>query len=77
MEAKALVDMRPYTLVQMHGETLIDTLSNVLAQILVDTYAKRVLQVEVVTLAKKPGDMENEAVVDMLQQASRVAARDV
>ena len=60
-----------------NGETLIDTLSNVLAQILVDTQAERVLQVEVVTLAKKPGDMENEAVVDMLEHASRVAARDV
>ena len=77
MQAKALVDMLPYTLVQMDGETLIDTLSNVLAEILVNTLAKRVLQVEVVTLAKKPGDMENEAVVDMLEHASRVAARDV
>ena len=37
MEAKALVDMLPYTLVEMDGEKLIDTLSNVLAQILVDT----------------------------------------
>ena len=77
MEAKALVDMLPYTLVQMHGETLIYTLSNVLAQILVDTYAKRVLQVKVVTIEKKTGDMENEAVDDMLEHASRVAARDV
>ena len=36
MQAKALVDMLPYTLVEMDGEKLIDTLSNVLAQILVD-----------------------------------------
>ena len=28
-------------------------------------------------LQKKPGDMENKAVVDMLEDASRVAARDV
>ena len=77
MEAKALVDMLPYTLVQMDGETLIYTLSNVLAQILVDTDAKRVLQVKVVTIEKKTGDMENEAVDDMLEHASRVAARDV
>ena len=37
MEAKALVDMLPYTLVEMDGETLVDTLRNVLPEILVDT----------------------------------------
>ena len=60
------------TLVEMDGETLVDILSDALAQILVDTLAHRVLQVEVVTLGKK-----NEAVVDMPEHASRVAARDV
>ena len=30
-----------------------------------------------VTVGKKPGDVENEALVDMLEHASRIAARDV
>ena len=30
-----------------------------------------------VTVGNKPGDVENEALVDMLENASRIAARDV
>ena len=30
-----------------------------------------------VTVEKKPGDLENKALVDMLEHASRIAARDV
>ena len=30
-----------------------------------------------VTVGKKLGDVENEALVDMLEHASRIAARDV
>ena len=37
VEAKALVDMLADTLVQMDGETCVDTINDVLTQILVDT----------------------------------------
>ena len=73
VQPKVLVDMLAYKLVEMDGETLVEILSDVLAKILVDTLAHRLLQVEVVTRGKK----KNQAVVDMPEHASRVAARDV